>query len=202
MKLYYKQGACSLSPHIIMAELGLSYEIEAVDLAAKRSASGDFTLINPKGYIPALLMDNGEVLTEGATISQYLSDLKPEANLMKDKYRALEWMNYIATEVHKGLGGFFSLDRMMQSAEGKAEYRTSLHKSLEGKMDFISQKLGSNKFLMGNEFQLPDAYLFTCLGWTKYVQFDLSKWPNIASYMETMKQHPSVIKAMTEEGML
>lgn len=203
MKLFYKAGACSLSPHIVMAELGFVYETEQVDLATKKMASGDYLAVNPKGSVPALKMESGEILTEGAIIVQYLCELKPEGNLLKDKYRALEWMNYIATELHKNaLTPFFTLDRMMQSAEGKTEYRASLVKNLETKIHFISQKMGSNHYLMGNEFTAPDAYLFTCLSWTGMLKFELSKWPNIVSYMERMRQRPSVIRAMTEEGLL
>lgn len=202
MKLYYKAGACSLSPHIVMAELGFVYESEQVDLATKKMASGDYLLVNPKGSVPALRMENGEILTEGATIVQYLCELRPEGNLLKDKYRALEWMNYIATELHKNaLTPFFTLNGMMSSTEGKTEYRASLVKNLETKINYISSKMGTNQHLMGNEFSAPDAYLFTCLSWTGMLKVDLSKWPNIVSFMERMRQRPSVIRAMTEEGM-
>jgi glutathione S-transferase len=203
MKLYFKQGACPLAPHILMAELGFVYELEAVDTMTKITATGEnFFTVNPKGSVPALKMDDGRILTEGAAIMQYLCDQKPQAQLMKDKYPTLEWMNFIATEIHKGVAAFFYVDRQIESDAGRTEMRKSLAESLEAKLNFVSHKLGANSFLMGNEFQAPDAYMFTCLTWTKLVNFDLAKWPNIVSYMVRMYEHPSVQRAMKEEGMI
>lgn len=207
MKLYFKAGACSLAPHIVLAEMNTVYTLEAVDLANKTCATGDYWTINPKGSVPALKMENGEILTEGAIISQYLADQKPETNLIPkfgtaDRYRCMEWMNFIATEVHKNMGTLFAVNGMIKNAEGNAEFRAAVDMTLSKKMDFISKKLDNKNFLMGDNFTIADAYLFTCLGWSKFVNFDLTKWPTITNYMNRVFERPAVQKAMKEEGLL
>lgn len=207
MKLFYKAGACSLAAHIVMAELNMAYELEAVDLQNKTCASGDFYKINPKGSVPALLMDSGEVLTECAVISQYLADQNIESTLLPklgtiDRYRCLEWMNYIATDIHKNFGPFFSLDRMMNNTEGKNEFKTSAMELLKNKIAHASEKLAANDYLLGKEFTIADAYLFTCLGWGKYIGLDIGQWPNLAAYSQRVSQRPAVLKALKEEGLL
>lgn len=207
MKLFYKAGACALAPHIVMAELNMVYELEAVDLANKTCTSGDFRKINPKGSIPVLVMDNGEVLTEAGIICQYLADQSIESNLLPklgtlDRYRTLEWMNFIATEVHKGFGPLFALDRMMKNAEGKAEFKASVLENLKAKIGFVSEKLGTNKYLLGDTFTIADAYMFTCLGWGKFVGLDVSLWANVADYLKRIGERPAVQRALKEEGLL
>ncbi|WP_408096033.1 glutathione transferase GstA [Peredibacter sp. HCB2-198] len=205
MRLYYKAGACSLAPHIVMAELNMVYEIEAVDLANKTCASGDYKMINPKGSVPALRMENGEVLTEGAVIMQYLADQNPEAGLMPklgttDRYRCMEWLNFIASEVHKNFTPLFRTS--VKNAEGLKELKDGQIETLKNKIGFISEKLGSNDFLMGKTFTVADAYLFTCLGWGKFVGLDVTQWSNIANYMARIAERPTVMRAMKEEGLL
>lgn len=205
MRLYYKAGACSLAPHIVMAELNMVYEIEAVDLATKTCASGDYKMINAKGSVPALRMENGELLTEGAVIMQYLADQNPEAGLMPklgttDRYRCMEWLNFIATEVHKNFSPLFRTS--VKNAEGLTELKAGTIETLNNKISFVSEKLGSNDFLMGKNFTIADAYLFTCLGWGKFVGVDITKWPNIVSYMNRVGERPAVMRAMKEEGLL
>lgn len=207
MKLFYKAGACSLAAHIVMAELNMAYELEAVDLQNKTCASGDFYKINAKGSVPALLMDSGEVLTECAVISQYLADQSIESTLLPklgtiDRYRCLEWMNYIATDIHKNFGPFFSLERMMKNTEGKNEFKTSAMELLKNKVAHASEKLAANDYLLGKEFTIADAYLFTCLGWGKYIGLDIGQWPNLAAYSQRVSQRPAVLKALKEEGLL
>lgn len=207
MKLFYKAGACSLAAHIVMAELNMAYELEAVDLQNKTCASGDFYKINAKGSVPALLMDSGEVLTECAVISQYLADQSIESTLLPklgtiDRYRCLEWMNYIATDIHKNFGPFFSLDRMMKNTEGKNEFKTSAMELLKNKVAHVSEKLAANDYLLGKEFTIADAYLFTCLGWGKYIGLDIGQWPNLAAYSQRVSQRPAVLRALKEEGLL
>lgn len=205
MRLYYKAGACSLAPHIVMAELNMVYEIEAVDLATKTCASGDYKIINSKGSVPALRMENGELLTEGAVIMQYLADQNPEAGLMPklgttDRYRCMEWLNFIATEVHKNFSPLFRTS--VKNTEGLAELKAGTIETLNNKISFVSEKLGSNDFLMGKNFTIADAYLFTCLGWGKFVGVDITKWPNVVSYMNRVGERPAVMRAMKEEGLL
>ncbi|MCM2351291.1 MAG: glutathione transferase GstA [Bacteriovoracaceae bacterium] len=207
MKLFYKAGACSLAAHIVMAELNMAYELEAVDLQNKTCISGDFYKINAKGSVPALLMDSGEVLTECAVISQYLADQNIESTLLPklgtiDRYRCLEWMNYIATDIHKNFGPFFSLDRMMKNTEGKNEFKTSAMELLKNKIAYASEKLAGNDYLLGKDYTIADAYLFTCLGWGKYIGLDIGQWPNLAAHLERVSQRPAVLRALKEEGLL
>lgn len=205
MKLFYKAGACSLASHIVMAEMNMVYEIEAVDLVNKTCASGDFKLINPKGAVPALRMENGEILTEGAVILQYLADQKMDSTLMPkfgtaDRYRCMEWLNFIATDVHKNFSPLFGTN--VKNAEGLKELREGTFETLKKKFNYVSEKLGTNEFLMGNTFTVADAYLFTCLSWTKFVGFDLSAWSNVMTYMNRVSERPAVMRAMKEEGLL
>ncbi len=207
MKLFYKAGASALAPHIVMSELNMVYEIEAVDLQTKKCATGDFWKINPKGSIPALIMDNGEVLTESAVICQFLADEALESNLLPKfgtigRIRCLEWMNFIATEIHKNFTPLFSLERMMKNAEGKAELKNFTHEVLKAKLTFVSEKLGVQDYLLGTEFTIADAYLFNCLVWGKFVGVDIGDWPNLGAYIKRIGQRPAVIKAMKEEGLL
>ncbi len=207
MKLFYKAGTCSLAPHIVMNELNMVYEIEAVDLATKVSASGDYKKINPKGSVPALRMDNGEILTEGAIISQYLADQKTDSGLLPkfgtmERYRTLEMMNFIATEVHKSFSPLFGADRIVKNVEGKTEMKMFYVETLKSKVGLVSEKLGTNDFLMGKQFTICDAYLFTVLSWSKHVGLDLSAWSNVMSYMNRVSERPAVMKAMKAEGLI
>jgi len=205
MKLYYAKGACSLAPHIVMSELNMVYELELVDTKTKTCASGDFKKINPKGSVPALKMENGEILTEGAVIDQYLADQKMDSTIFPkfgtmERYRCMEWLNFIATELHKSYVPFFI--GPMLSAGTATEISAFYSNMLSSKLDYVSEKLGNNDYLMGKTFTAADAYLFTVLSWSKHVKFDLNKWSNLAPYLERVGTRPAVIKAMKEEGLL
>lgn len=207
MKLFYKSAACSLAPHIVMAELNMVYELEAVDLKSKACASGDYRTINPNGSVPALKMESGEILTEATVIMQYLADQKPEAGLMPklgttDRYRALEWLNFIATDLHKNYTPLFFAGMIVKNAEGQAEMKKYYVELLGRKLEVASQRLGDKQFALGNTFTVVDAYLFTVLGWSKYVGLDVSKFANLTSYMSRVGERPSVMRAMKEEGMM
>jgi glutathione S-transferase len=207
MKLYYSPGACSLAPHIVMAELNMAYEIEAVNLKDKTCATGDYKHINMKGAVPALKMDSGEILTEGAIISQYLADHKNDGTLLAkfgttERFRTLEWMNFIATDIHKNFSPVFAAEKMFKTTETQNEVKNVFKTTLNDKLNFIAEKLGQNDYLMGKTFTIADAYLFTCLSWTKYVGMDLTTWSNINSYMKRVSERPAVIKAMKEEGLI
>lgn len=207
MKLFYAPGACSLTPHIVMAELNMVYELESVNLRDKTCTSGDFRSINPKGSVPALKMEDGQVLTEAAVVCQYLVDQNP-GNTMLGKFgtlermRTLEWMNYVATEIHKNFTPLFGAERMFKSTETQADVKFFYKNSLNEKFGFLSEKLGQNEYLTGKDFTIADAYLFNCLSWTKYVGMDLSPWSNLTAYMKRVSERPAVIKAMKEEGLL
>jgi glutathione S-transferase len=199
MKLYFSPGACSLSPHIILRELGLPFELERVDTKAQKTASGaDFTAINPKKYVPTLQLDGGEVLTEGAVIVQYLADRKPDAQLAPaagsmERYRLQEWLNYIASEIHKSYSPLF------RAAE---EQRPALRDALAAKFDYLARNLEKRPFLMGERFSVADAYLFTVLNWSSRVGIDLGRWPPIRSYVQRIAERPAVRAAMEAEGLL
>ncbi len=207
MKLFYKSAACSLAPHIVMAELNMVYELEAVDLKTKTCASGDYRKINPNGSVPALRMESGEILTEGVVIMQHLADLKPEANLMPkagttDRYRCLEWLNFIATDLHKNYSPLFFAGMIVKNVEGQAELKSYYVEMLRNKITVAANRLGNRDFVLGTTFSIADAYLFTVLGWSKYVGVDLSAHTNITAYMARVGERPSVVRAMKEEGML
>jgi glutathione S-transferase len=200
MKLYYSPGACSLSPHIVLLEAGLPFDIESVDLKTKKTGSGeDFTAINPKGSVPALQLDDGNVLTEGVAITQYVADQKPESGLAPragsfERYRLIELLNYIASEVHKGFGPLFN-------PKASADWKASAVAAISGKFDWLSGYLGTKTYLFGDNFTVADAYLFTILGWTGHVGIDLGKWPVLAAYSARVASRPKVQAALKAEGL-
>ena len=198
MKLYYKAGACSLASQIALRELGLSFEMESVDLAKKKTASGaDFWTINPKGYVPALTTDRGEVLTEGAVILQYVADLKPEAGLAPpagslERYRLQEWLGYVNSEVHKSFSPLFDPTAPEPVRE---RARTLLARRLE----YPAKVLASQPYLLGSQFTVADAYLYTVLGWAPHVGVDLTRWPSLVEYHARIAARPAVQAAHAAE---
>jgi len=201
MKLYYSPAACSLSPHIALRESGVSFELEQVDLKTKKTKSGaDFLKVNPKGYVPVLQLDDGQPLTEAAVIVQYIADKKPEAKLLppagtSDRYRAQEWLNYVATELHKGIGALFNPNLT-------DPWKQVLRQGLAPKFDFLTKRLEGKSFAFGDGFSVIDGYLFTVLGWPQHVGLDLSKWPVLTSYSEKIAQRPAVQAALKAEGLV
>jgi glutathione S-transferase len=200
MKLYYSPGACSLSPHIVLIEAGLPFTAEKVNLKTKTTEKGeDFLQINSKGAVPALQLDDGRVLTEGAAIVQYLADLKPDSGLAPragsfERYQLAEILNYIAAEVHKGFSPLFNPAIL---PDAKTAALANLHK----KFDWLSGQLDGKTYLMGNTFTVADAYLFTVLSWSGRLAIDLSKWPVLAAYVERVGQRPKVQEARKSEGL-
>ncbi len=200
MKLYYTPGACSLSPHIVLHESGLPFEVEQVDLATRKTAKGkDFTRINPKGYVPALVTDGGGVITEGAAIVQYIADRAPRKKLAPkngaiERTRLQEWLNFIATELHQGMSPLWSDKTPKDFAEG-------VKARLAGRLETLEKHLRKNKFLLGEDFSVADAYLFTILTWPKHVGVDMSKFRNIGKYMERVGARPGVQAALKAEGL-
>ena len=202
MKLYFKAGSCSLSPHIVLLEAGLPFDLVEVDLATKRTKDGaDYRAINPKGSVPALELDDGMLLTEGAVIVQYLADRKPAAGLAPaagtlERYRLQEWLNYIASEIHKGFSPLFN---PKAPDEWKALVKEVL---LPQRFEFLANHLGANAFLMGDAFSIADAYLFTVLGWAKRVNLDLGQWPALPAFLQRVAARPAVQSAMKAEGLI
>ncbi|WP_327438143.1 glutathione transferase GstA [Pseudomonas donghuensis] len=198
MKLYFAPNTCSLAPHIILRELGLPFELVRVNNQSKRSADGrDFRTINPKGYVAALVLGNGEVLTEGPAILQYLADLKPEARLAPangswERSRLQELLNFISSEIHAGSAPLFNAE-LPEAA--KAIFRDKLFKRL----DYLSEVLGCNDYLRG-DFSIADAYLFTVLGWLPVFAIDIAQWPALAGYVERVAARPAVQAALQSEA--
>jgi len=201
MKLYYSRGACSLAVRIIINEIGLTSEYEAVDLKTKQTETGsDFLKINPKGVVPTFITDEGETLTEVSVILQYLADSAHAAQLMPppphfNHYRVLEWLNYVATELHKSIGPLF---RTTFTEEMKQSIFVPMIKT---KLKFVDNHLHRHKFLVDEHFTLPDAYLFVILRWAMMLKFDLAKWPYVYRYFAELLNRPSIQKSMQEEGL-
>jgi len=201
MKLYFSPGACSLSPHIVLLEAGLEFTLESVDLRGKQTAGGaDFLAINPKGYVPALELKDGTVLTEGAAIVQFIADLAPDlqlapANGTLERYRLMEWLSFISTEVHKNFGPLFT-------PSATEDMKASARASLTRRLGWTAQQLADRDYLMGARFTVADAYLFTVLNWAAFVQFDLSAWPVLGAYQQRVAARPAVQRALREEGLI
>jgi glutathione S-transferase len=199
MKFYYTKSACSLAVRIVLNELGCSYEAIEVDLKTKKTTSGqDFLAINPKGAVPVLELDKGEVLTENQVIMQYLTDTTKNQKLLAPvgelkRYRTLEWLNYISTELHKSIGMFFN-PNMTEEMKN-----TIYNPIIAQKLKFVNEHLGNNTYLMGEEFTLPDAYLFVMLRWTYYFKMDLTPYPNLKQFIHHMRSRPSVVEALQQE---
>lgn len=200
MILYYSPGACSQAPHILMHEVGFSHDAKRVDLKKKLVEDGTSYLdINPKGAVPALQLENGEVLTENAVILQFLGDRTGSAEVLPGlgnfrRYRVLELVNFITTELHKRFGFLFNPDI-------SAEMKEFVIRGLETKLDYIDQRLGEGPFLMGEQLTIPDPYLFVISGWTEKM-IGLTRWPNLRAFRERMMKRPSVRNVLAFEGLL
>lgn len=200
MKLYYSPGACSLAPHIVLTELGLAHRIDKVSLRGHTTSDGsDFRAINPKGQVPALVLDDGSVMTEVAVLLQYLADQKPGSGLAPPagtmaRWRLMETLNYIATDIHKGLGGFFN---PVLSDEIKVPLRAQMAK----KLDALAARFDTRHYADGESYSIADAYLFTVLGWAPMVGIDLATWPQLVAYRARIEERPAVQRALIAEGL-
>lgn len=200
MKLFYAKGACSLGVRIVITEMGINCEFESVNLQTKKTETGqDYLKINDKGSVSALQLDDGQILTENLVIMQYLVDhfknsqLCPPVNDFK-RYKVLEWLNFMSTEVHKTLGALFNPAIV-------GEYREKIIMPLiKKRFDYLNSHLEGKDFLYDNHFTLPDAYLFVMLLWTFHFKINLQDWPNLEQYFNHLSQHPSVVKALKAEG--
>jgi glutathione S-transferase len=196
MKLYYTPGACSLHPHITLREAGLPFDLERVDLRAHKTHDGaDFYAVNPKGYVPALRLDDGSILTEGAVIDQYVADRKPEAKLIPpagtiERYHLQEWLNFIASEIHKAFGPLFHSDEAAKDAA---------RKKVSGRFDLVAKTLASQPYLMGETYTVADAYLYNMLRWTSFTGIDLAQWPTLQAFFARVDARPAVQAALAAE---
>lgn len=201
MKLFYSPGSCAMSPHIVLSETASSYSLERVDLATKTTASGrPLKEINPQDAVPVLLLEDGETLTEGAAIVQYIADQRPEAGLLPPagtlaRAKVQQWLNYIATEMHKAHVPLFKADYPQSSKDIAIE-------NVKRSYGFVAAALADRSYLTGDSFTVADAYLFTILNWHSFIGLDLSAWPVLVAYQTRVAARPAVRKAMHEEGLL
>lgn len=198
MKLYFSPGACSLAPHIVLRELGTKVDLVKVDMRKKETEEGNFLAINPKGYVPAIKLPDGQLLTEVAVMLQYLSDQNQAKNLFPkfgsmERYHAMEWMNFIATEFHKGIGAFFN------PAMTEEVKKATIEAKLSTRLKFFDDHLAKNKWIIGSDFSIADAYAFTVLRWTHPLKIDLTPYKNILAFMERVQARPAVAAAIEAE---
>lgn len=200
MKLYYSPGACSLSPHIVLHEAGLPFQAVIASTKTKKLADGtDYTTINPLGYVPLLELDDGQRLREGPAIVQYIADRVPQKKLIPawgtmERYRAIEWLNFIATELHKGFSPLFN-PAMPEEAKALARAR------LADRLEWVDGQLEGRDYLMGSTFTVADAYLFVVAGWGKYVGVDIAGLPHLGAFMARVAARPGVQAALKAEGL-
>ena len=201
MKLYYSPAACSLSPHIVSREAGIALEMQKVNTKDKSmEGGGDYWKVNGKGYVPALELDDGTVLTEGPAIVQYLADRKPESGLAPkagtiERYRVQEWLNFITSEIHKSFSPLFR-------PTTPEEYKKISKENLANRFKGLDQQLAGKDYLTGKTFTVADAYLFTVLRWTVPMQIDLAQWPNLKAYFNRVEARPKVREALKAEGLI
>jgi glutathione S-transferase len=198
MKLYIIPGACSLASNIALREAGIKFELAKVDKRTKRVEGEDFATINPKGYVPALRLDDGQVLTENVVVLQYIADHNPAAKLAPppgtlERYRLLEWLSFINSELHKSFSPLFS-------PEATEDMKTYSRHNLGKRLAYVEGALGDNKYLMGDQFTIADAYLFTVLGWGAYVGVEIG--PKLKSYVDRIRERPHVIEALAAERLI
>ncbi len=201
MKLYFSPGACSLSPHIVVREAGIAVDLEQVDLKTKKTKNGaDFTAVSPKGQVPTLVLDNGQTLTEGPAIVQYLADQKPQSGLAPqagtfERYRLQEWLNFISSEIHKPFGSLFN-------PATPEDYKRIAKDALAARFAYVDRHLANRgPFLMGPQFTVADAYLFVMTLWAKFVKVDLDQFARLKAYAEQVAARPKVHEALKEEGL-
>jgi glutathione S-transferase len=201
MKLYYFAAACSLASNISLREAGLKFELVKVDRRTRKAADGlDFTEVNPKGYVPALTLDDGQVLTENIAVLQYIADRNPSAKLAPpagtmERYRLVEWLAFISSEVHKNFSPLFRED-------AHDEVKQYARRNLSVRLDYLNGRIGGGPYLMGETFTVADAYLFTVLAWGKFVQVDLAHWPQLQHHSERVGGRPHVVEALKAEHLL
>jgi glutathione S-transferase len=198
MKLYFAPGACSLSPHIVLRELGLPHQLVKVNTKTRKTEDGgDFLQVNPKGYVPVLELDDGQRLTEGPAIVQYLADRVPQAGLAPangtmERYRLQEWLNFITSELHKQYSPLFN-------PATEESVKESQRAKIRGRIEWINRELAGRDYVLGSQFTVADAYLFTVLNWSQWVGIDLAQWPAVAAYMARVGARPKVLEALKAE---
>jgi glutathione S-transferase len=200
MKLYYLAGACSMATNIALREAGLKFDLVKVDRQTKRAADGlDFNEVNPKGYVPALTLDSGETLTENVAVLLYVADRNPVAKLAPaagtmERYRLVEWLAFINSEIHKNFGPLFRKD-------APEDTKAYARKNIATRAGWLDSSWGSRSFLMGEQFTVADAYLFVVLGWGAHAGVDVGQWPKLQAFLARVGARPHVIEALKSEGL-
>ncbi|MBK6865823.1 MAG: glutathione transferase GstA [Ideonella sp.] len=200
MKLYYSPGACSLSPHIVLRESGLPFELVLASTKTHKLADGtDYYAINAKGYVPLLELDNGERLSEGPAIVQYIADQVPgkalaPSNGTMARYRVQEWLNFISSELHKGFSPLFN-------PATPEDFKPAVKQRLAMRLEWVDTQLEGRDYLMGAAFTVPDAYLFTVVNWCRYVGLDIASLKHLGAFMARMAARPAVREALAAEGL-
>lgn len=199
MKLYFSPGSCSMAEHIALREAGLSFEVVRVDLRTGLCNGEPFKNLNPKGYVPALQLDDGQWLTEGVALLSFIADQAPQAGLLPEngswaRYKALEWLTFISTELHKGFSPLWS------PSSGIADKEAAWDR-LSQRLTFVDEQLKRNDFILGRQFSVADAYLFTVLNWAGMLKRSLEQWPAICAYMQKVRQRPAVAAVLQAEGL-
>jgi glutathione S-transferase len=201
MKLYYVPGACSLSCHISLREAGLKFDLDKIDVHTRRTGAGkDYFAINPKGYVPALKIDDKTLLTECSAILQFIADQTPTTSLAPapasmDRYRLQEWLSFVSSELHSGFSALFDPDT-------PAAYRTIAIRRLTTRFDLLEQHLSAVPYLMGDRFTVADAYCYTVLGWARIQKLSLSPWKSVLTYLSRIAERPHVQAALMAEGLV
>lgn len=201
MKLYYAPGACSMASHIALHETGLPFEIDKLDAATKMTASGEnFMLVNPKGYVPTIRLDDGSIMTEGAAVLQYIADQNPASGLAPkagtmERYRLQEWLTFIGTELHKTYGPLFN-------KAVSPDVKTRGFDLLTRRLGYVETQLADKPYLMGDSFSVADAYMFVVVRWSDRIGFDLGPFPKLKEYLARIAARPTVQAAMKAEGLI
>lgn len=201
MKLYYSPGACSLSPHIALREAGLPFDLVQVDLATKKTASGqDYLKINPAGYVPCLQLDDGRTLSEGPAIVQYVADQVPDkqlapANGSFERYQLQQWLNFISAELHKSFSPLFN-------PGASDDWKNAVRQTLNARLERVARQLEHAPYLLGEQLSVADTYLFVVLGWSAHVNLDLSPWPSLQAFMGRIAGRDAVQAALRAEGLI
>jgi glutathione S-transferase len=200
MKLYYSPGACSLAAHIVASEAGVPVDLVKVDLGSHKLADGtDYYSVNPRGYVPAIKLDDGSVMTEASVLTQFIADQKPDSNVIpkmgtKERYKAMQWLAFIATELHKQFSPLF--DKSTPEATQNA-----LKAKIVKRLGELNEHLKSNDFILGKTFSAADAYGFAIINWTNFVNIDLKPFPAIQAWFARVAQRPKVHAALVAEGL-
>jgi len=201
MKLYFSPGACSLSPHIALREAELPFELEQVDVRAKKTKSGgDFLKVNPKGQVPTFVLDDGDILTEGPAIVQYIADQRPEAGLAaaagtRQRYHLIEWLNFLSSEIHKSFSPLFKPNT-------PEDYKPVAKANLADRFGYLDRHFAERSYVLGDRFTVADGYAFTLLTWAPRVGIDLAPWRNVRAFQERIAERPKVREALKVEGLV